>query len=127
MRITGKSATIVFAVVFLVIVALAVLSGRLPRLVGVAYTVLSLITFVVYAFDKSAASRGAWRTPESTLHLLGIAGGWPGALIAQQTLRHKSKKASFRAALWATVLINGGMFFWLLTGQGRAILESLLR
>jgi uncharacterized membrane protein YsdA (DUF1294 family) len=127
MRIRKKGATIVFAFAFLVIVALAVLSGRLPRLIGLVYAALSLITFVVYAFDKSAASSGAWRTPESTLHLMGIAGGWPGALIAQQALRHKSKKVSFRAVLWATVLINGGVFVWLLTAQGRVILESLLR
>jgi uncharacterized membrane protein YsdA (DUF1294 family) len=127
MRITKKGVTIVFAFAFLVIVALAVLSGRLPRLIGLVYAALSLITFVVYAFDKSAASSGAWRTPESTLHLMGIAGGWPGALIAQQALRHKSKKVSFRAVLWATVLINGGVFVWLLTAQGRVILESLLR
>jgi uncharacterized membrane protein YsdA (DUF1294 family) len=127
MRIRKKGATIVFAFAFLVIVALAVLSGRLPRLIGLVYAALSLITFVVYAFDKSAASSGAWRTPESTLHLMGIAGGWPSALIAQQALRHKSKKVSFRAVLWATVLINGGVFVWLLTDQGRAILESLLR
>jgi uncharacterized membrane protein YsdA (DUF1294 family) len=127
MRITKKGVTIVFAFAFLVIVALAVLSGRLPRLIGLVYAALSLITFVVYAFDKSAASSGAWRTPESTLHLMGIAGGWPGALIAQQALRHKSKKVSFRAVLWATILINGGVFVWLLTAQGRVILESLLR
>jgi uncharacterized membrane protein YsdA (DUF1294 family) len=127
MRIRKKGATIVFAFAFLVIVALAVLSGRLPRLIGLVYAALSLITFVVYAFDKSAASSGAWRTPESTLHLMGIAGGWPGALIAQQALRHKSKKVSFRAVLWATILINGGVFVWLLTAQGRVILESLLR
>jgi uncharacterized membrane protein YsdA (DUF1294 family) len=94
-------------------------------LVGVAYAALSLITYFVYYSDKSAARSGGGRTPENTLHLLGLAGGWPGALLAQQTLRHKSKKESFRATLWVTVLINCGAFIWLLTDQGRAALGLL--
>jgi len=38
--------------------------------------------------------------------LLGLVGGWPGSLVAQQVLRHKSSKASFRRAFWGTVLVN---------------------
>ena len=38
------------------------------------YIVASAITFGVYAVDKSAARRGTWRTPESTLHLLSVVG-----------------------------------------------------
>ncbi|WP_353805552.1 DUF1294 domain-containing protein [Pseudoalteromonas sp.] len=33
-------------------------------------------------------------------------GGWPGSLIAQQWLRHKSKKRSFIAVLWLTIIAN---------------------
>jgi uncharacterized membrane protein YsdA (DUF1294 family) len=62
--------------------------------------------FFVYAIDKSAARRGAWRTPEKTLHGLALAGGWPGALVAQRVLHHKSSKATFRTVFWATVVIN---------------------
>jgi uncharacterized membrane protein YsdA (DUF1294 family) len=69
---------------------------------------------------------GAWRTAEGSLHLLGLAGGWPGALIAQQMLRHKSKKTSFVAVLWATVLINGAVFLWLHTERGQAALQVFL-
>ena len=89
------------------------MTGGLPALIGIAYAALSLFTFIAYALDKSAAKRGAWRTPESSLHLLGLAGGWPGALIAQQVLRHKSKKASFRAVFWATAILNCAALVWL--------------
>ena len=70
------------------------------------YLVLSVACFVVYAVDKSAAVVARWRVPENTLLLLGLAGGWPGAIVAQQVLRHKTKKASFRQAFWGTVALN---------------------
>lgn len=70
------------------------------------YLGLSGITFVAYALDKSAARRGAWRTSERTLHLLALAGGWPGAWMAQRLLRHKSSKPAFRRVFWATVVLN---------------------
>ena len=80
--------------------------GVLPPAVPVVYVVMSLAAFVAYGLDKSAAHAGAWRTPESTLHVLAVAGGWPGALLAQRVLHHKSRKPTFQAVFWATVVIN---------------------
>ena len=70
------------------------------------YLLASVVCFVVYAIDKSAARAGRRRISEATLLLLGVVGGWPGAIVAQQTLRHKTRKASFRRAFWATVLLH---------------------
>jgi len=70
------------------------------------YGVLSAVTFFAYALDKSAARSGSWRTQESTLLLMGLAGGWPGALVAQRLLRHKSIKATFLKPFWVTVILN---------------------
>jgi uncharacterized membrane protein YsdA (DUF1294 family) len=78
----------------------------LPLWVGGLYLLLSAMTFVAYAADKSAAASGAWRTPERTLHGLALAGGWPGALLAQHVLRHKSTKPIFRQVFWITVAVN---------------------
>jgi uncharacterized membrane protein YsdA (DUF1294 family)/cold shock CspA family protein len=75
-----------------------------------AYLGLSLVAFFLYAVDKSAAKSGRRRTPENTLHLFSLAGGWPGALVAQQLLRHKTSKQSFVYAFWFTVLVNVGAF-----------------
>ncbi len=69
-----------------------------------------MLAFVLYAVDKSAAERGDWRVSESNLHLVALAGGWPGALLAQQWLRHKTVKASFRSTFWGTVLANVAAF-----------------
>ena len=75
-----------------------------------AYMALSLLTLLVYAFDKSAAVSGRWRMSEKALHLFSVAGGWPGALLAQQLLRHKTSKQSFISIFWLTVVINIGAF-----------------
>jgi uncharacterized membrane protein YsdA (DUF1294 family)/cold shock CspA family protein len=112
------AAFIAIAIIFVGIVGVAVLAGKLPAIILVFYLALSLITFGAYALDKSAAQKGAWRTQESTLHLLSLAGGWPGALIAQQKLRHKSKKESFRFVFWVTVALNLSGFFWLFSAKG---------
>lgn len=90
----------------LAVLVAASLLGHPPRGVLWTYPVLSALTFVAYARDKSAARQGRWRTPEPTLHLLALLGGWPGALVAQQVLRHKSSKAGFRAVFRGTVALN---------------------
>ncbi|MCU7804416.1 MAG: cold shock and DUF1294 domain-containing protein [Candidatus Thiodiazotropha sp. (ex Lucinoma borealis)] len=120
------SLSVSVAILFLVIVAVTVATSKIPPLILAVYLILSLLTFIMYAVDKSAAKEGAWRTPESTLHLLSLAGGWPGAVVAQQKLRHKSKKQSFRTVFWVTVLLNCSLFIWLLTPTGGAIVKSFL-
>ena len=120
------SLPVIGAAIFLAIVVVSVLEAKIPPLILALYLSVSLFTFIMYAVDKSAARRGAWRTQESTLHLLSIAGGWPGALVAQQKLRHKSKKQSFRVVFWITVLLNCGIFAWLFTPTGAAAIRSLI-
>lgn len=79
---------------------------HVPAWFALAYVGASLVCLLVYAVDKSAAVTGRRRVPEQTLHLLALAGGWPGAIMAQQLLRHKSNKTAFRIAFWFTVVIN---------------------
>ncbi len=74
-----------------------------PVLSGVPL-LLSIVAFLAYRSDKRRAQAGDARVPESTLHLLALAGGWPGAFLAQRTFRHKTSKASFQLVFWVTVL-----------------------
>jgi uncharacterized membrane protein YsdA (DUF1294 family) len=70
------------------------------------YFASSIVTFIVYAIDKSSAQHGRRRTNESTLHMLGLFGGWPGALFAQKILHHKSKKQEFQTVFGVSVISN---------------------
>ena len=92
----------------------------LPIEVVFVYVVMSGVAILMYAFDKSAAERGRRRTPENTLHLIALLGGWPGALLAQDLFRHKSRKVEFQIVFWMTVLANCGLLVWVLrTGSLR--------
>jgi uncharacterized membrane protein YsdA (DUF1294 family) len=102
----------VIVILFCAGLAAATLAWDLPPWVGALYGALSLLCFVVYALDKAAARAGRRRTPESTLLLMGLAGGWPGAVLAQQWLRHKNAKAAFQWRFWTTVCANAGLCVW---------------
>lgn len=62
---------------FVLIVVAGTLAGRLPPIIIVIYGVVSIMTFLLYWLDKSAARRGDWRTQESSLLLIGLVGEWP--------------------------------------------------
>lgn len=74
----------------------------MPALLGL----MSVIAFAAYGIDKAAAKRGAQRVSERTLLTLGFLGGWPGAIVAQQLFRHKTRKRAFRRRFWASVVLS---------------------
>lgn len=77
------------------------------------YLAASAVAFVAYARDKHAARHARWRVRERTLHLIALAGGWPGALVAQRTLRHKTRDRRFLAVFWLTVAAHAVFWGWL--------------
>lgn len=123
---TGWRALLGFCV--LISTAIAWYRYGLPKLALGTYVLSSAVSLGLYAFDKSAAGTGRQRTSEATLHLWSLAGGWPGALIAQHFFRHKSRKASFQSVFWMSVLLNVSAVVWLNTSDaGRLILSMLMR
>lgn len=94
--------------------------GWLPGWLAVWLLIASLWTFGLYWRDKRAAMRATQRrTPERTLQMLALAGGWPGALFAQSLLRHKSRKASFQQVFWVCVVANVASVAVLLRAAGQ--------
>ncbi|MBB5767761.1 DUF1294 domain-containing protein [Xanthomonas euroxanthea] len=100
------------ALLFLVGMAAMAFAGRLPTLLALWYAATSIVAMLTYWRDKRAAQRGGQRTPEATLHLIALLGGWPGALLAQQQFRHKSSKATFQLRFWITVVVNVAALCW---------------
>ncbi|MDH0301828.1 MULTISPECIES: DUF1294 domain-containing protein [unclassified Pseudomonas] len=74
------------------------------------YPAMSLVSLLLYWQDKQQARTQAWRTPEKVLHASELLGGWPGALLAQQLFRHKTRKVSYQAVFWCIVLVH--QLFW---------------
>ena len=106
---------------FLALYFHATLAWHVHHAVGTFYVAVSILTFATYALDKAASSAARWRTPERTLHVLALVGGWPGALLARRVLRHKSSKAGFGRGLWASVVANVVVFEGLAYAMGRRL------
>ena len=109
---------------YLPIVVLAVgLSGSyylgfMPPVIFLIYGIASTLTYLIYAKDKQAAKNNGWRVSEVRLHLFSLFFGWPGAVVAQQKLRHKSNKWSFRIVFIVTILMNVGLVVGVHTNDG---------
>lgn len=102
----GRSVMTLLALLLYPLLLVAAALGWLFWQAWLWYLVAGALTFFAYWKDKRAAEQGSWRTPENTLHLFSLLGGWPGALLAQTWLRHKSTKMPFRLIFWLTVGAN---------------------
>ena len=105
------------SLVFALVCALPLAGSMLMWLQGIsliplsAYGIVSVLAFFLYWSDKRKARTKRRRTPENVLHAVELAGGWPGALVAQQVFRHKTRKVSYQVLFWAIVLLH--QVFWI--------------
>lgn len=109
--------------------AAACAMGFIPLVLLGVYLGMSALSYLMYWRDKSAAQNGRSRrrTPENDLHLTDFLGGWPGALIAQQQLHHKTVKQPFQFFFWLTVGLNLAACFWLIkSGLATQLTQSLM-
>lgn len=116
----------VFALAFVAALLGAFFIERLPTIVLAAYALMSGVAFIAYGLDKSAATAGKQRTPEATLHVLGLLCGWPGALLAQRVFRHKSRKREFQRTFRITVVVNVAVLMLLASDAGDAWVRGML-
>ena len=72
----------------------------------------SVITFILYGFDKARAKSHGWRVPEAVLHLWALAGGFVGGWVGRSVFRHKTKKGVFVFVLAVSTLIHIGVGWW---------------
>jgi uncharacterized membrane protein YsdA (DUF1294 family)/cold shock CspA family protein len=121
----GIAVPMAFAMSFLIALAALAALGTLELSWLALYYGASIITYGCYSRDKTAAQNAGRRIPESTLHLMSLVGGWPGALIAQVLLRHKTRKPSFLLGYWFTVIVNC-IAFGLIVVKGMSPVKILL-
>ncbi|WP_291618485.1 DUF1294 domain-containing protein [Colwellia sp.] len=97
---------IFLSVTYLLTLAVLSFNQYMPTMLFIFIISLNVLSFLFYLLDKYKAKNGYWRIKESTLHFLSLLGGWPGAAIAQQGLKHKNRKKSFQIRYWLTVMAN---------------------
>lgn len=120
LRPNDGSLLLLFALIFLICITISAFARKMPLWVLGLYLMASSWTLITYRLDKMAAKRSHRRTPEKTLHLLALIGGWPGAIVAQKLFSHKSRKLSFQVTFWATIILNFAALAWLLSIDGLA-------
>jgi uncharacterized membrane protein YsdA (DUF1294 family)/cold shock CspA family protein len=114
-----ETSSIVVLAIFGITYLLSTLVWKLPLLV-----LMSLICAGFYWYDKNAALQKEWRVSEANLLGLGLLCGWPGAIVAQELLRHKTTKPSFRTMHWVTVVLNLSIFIMATTPLLRIVLKA---
>ncbi len=94
---------LVTAAMLLIVLELLVIMGKVPFAVTAWYAAMGAVSAHLYWRDKRAAMAGTWRVSERTLHIVDLAGGIIGGLLAQHRYRHKKSKPSFQTTTFAVV------------------------
>lgn len=102
-----------FSTLFLLGLVVLYIEQRIALWLFASFVALSIFTFFLYGIDKYNAIKQKRRISENTLQLWSLLGGWPGALMAQQVFRHKTKKRPFIIVLWLGIFTNIAVFGYL--------------
>jgi uncharacterized membrane protein YsdA (DUF1294 family) len=85
----------------------SLLSSHFYKILFATYVLMSMLCYYYYFLDKGYSQTGQRRIPENRLHTFELLGGWPGAFLAQQMLRHKNRKQSYQFVFWFIVSLHG--------------------
>jgi len=87
------------------------IAGEVPfYLLWLAST--SIVTFILYGFDKMQAKNDGGRVPEIVLHLLALAGGFAGGWVGRFIFRHKTRKPVFLIVLILATALHAGLYYF---------------
>ena len=80
----------------------------------------NISAFISYGVDKRLAETGLARIPERFLLGLALAGGSPGAWLAMQLFRHKTRKRALLRRFWLIAAAQAALVFlyWALGRPG---------
>jgi uncharacterized membrane protein YsdA (DUF1294 family) len=80
------------------------------------FAVVNGCTMLSFWQDKQRARAGEWRISEASLLGLALIGGSPGALLARNLFRHKTRKQPFGNLLLLIVFVQAGVAIGWLVG-----------
>ena len=66
----------------------------------------NIVTFALYALDKSRAKRNKWRISEACLIACAFFMGGIGAMLGMSILRHKTQHIKFKLLVPIAVVLN---------------------
>lgn len=91
------------------------MSGFVPsnKWIILYYTVLTVITYALFAIDKKRAIRKKRRIQELTLFVFSLLGGAPGGVLAMIIYHHKTRKPYFAVTLPILTIIHAALFVYL--------------
>jgi uncharacterized membrane protein YsdA (DUF1294 family) len=112
MRSPKTSFSIIAAILVAVMgLALVWLTDWNPLLIWIC--AVSLVTFILYGYDKSQAKLGGARVPEIVLHVLALAGGFPGGWLGRAVFHHKTQKPVFTIVLIISSVLYLGLAIYI--------------
>jgi uncharacterized membrane protein YsdA (DUF1294 family) len=100
------------ALVIVLSLALIWLTDWNPFLIWIS--AVSLVTFILYGYDKTQAKMGGTRVPEIVLHGLALAGGFLGGWLGRWIFHHKTRKPIFTTILTISTFLYVGIAIYLL-------------
>jgi uncharacterized membrane protein YsdA (DUF1294 family) len=85
----------------------------MPSELAVYLLAVNAVAYGAFAWDKRCAERDLRRIPEKTLLTIAAIGGAFGSILAQQRLRHKTRKEPFRTQLNVIAVVEvGALVAW---------------
>jgi len=109
-----RSPYMIFAIIAVPLIIVLVLILALTTtwsLYWIWLVALSIITFLLYGYDKGQAKLGGLRVPEIVLHVLALLGGFPGGWLGRAVFRHKTRKPVFTVVLIVSTVIHLGIIY----------------
>jgi len=74
---------------------------------------LSVITFLMYGYDKAQSKVDGQRVPEIVLHGLALAGGFLGGWVGRWVFHHKTNKPVFTVILVMSTVVQLGIAYFI--------------
>lgn len=75
------------------------------------FVIISIISAILFAYDKHAAKKHKWRIPEKVLHTTELLGGVFVIIPLMYLIHHKSRKSSYYLITYFVLILWLGAIY----------------